>query len=51
MGREELEDILQKHGTIQVVCEFCSEQYFFDRIDVEALLSRESVANQSETRH
>jgi molecular chaperone Hsp33 len=51
MGREELEDILQEHGTIQVGCEFCSEQYLFDRIDVEALLSQESMANQSETRH
>ena len=51
MGREELEDILQEHGTIQVVCEFCSGQYLFDRIDVEALLSRESVVHPSETRH
>jgi len=51
MGKEELEDILQEYGTIQVGCEFCSEQYIFDRVDVETLLSRESVANQSETRH
>jgi len=51
MGKEELEDILREHGTIQVGCEFCSEQYLFDRVDVEILLSRESVANQSETRH
>ena len=51
MGKEELEDILQEHGTIQVGCEFCSEQYLFDRVDVETLLSQESVANQSETRH
>jgi len=51
MGKEELEDILREHGTIQVGCEFCSEQYLFDRVDVEILLSQESVANQSETRH
>jgi len=51
MGKEELEDILREHGTIQVGCEFCSEQYLFDRVDVDILLSRESVANQSETRH
>jgi molecular chaperone Hsp33 len=51
MGREELEDILQEHGAIQVSCEFCSEQYLFDRIDVETLLIQESVANQSKTQH
>ena len=51
MGKEELEGILQEHSTIQVGCEFCSEQYLFDRVDVETLLSRESIAHQSETRH
>lgn len=51
MGRGELEDILQEHGAIQVSCEFCSEQYLFDRIDVETLLAQESVANQSKTQH
>jgi len=51
MGREELEDILQEQGTIQVGCEFCSEHYLFDRIDVETLLAQESLANQSNTQH
>ncbi len=51
VGKEELEDILQEHGTIQVGCEFCSEQYLFDSVDVEILLSQENVANQSETQH
>ena len=51
MGREELEDILQEQGTIQVGCEFCSEHYLFDRIDVETLLAQESLTNQSKTQH
>lgn len=51
MGREELEDILQKHGTIQVGCEFCGKQYLFDGVDVETVLSQDSVAYQAETRH
>jgi len=51
LGREELEDILQERGNIQVGCEFCSEQYLFDRVDVETLLSQESMAVQSETLH
>jgi molecular chaperone Hsp33 len=51
LGQEELEDILQERDTIQVGCEFCGEQYYFDRIDVKTILSQESVTNQSETRH
>ena len=51
LGSEELEDILNEHGAIQVGCEFCSEHYLFDRIDVEILLAQESVANQSKTQH
>ena len=51
IGREELEDILQERGSIEVNCEFCNEQYLFDKIDVETLLLQESVANQSESRH
>ena len=51
MGREELENILQERGAILVSCEFCGEQFLFDGLDVEALLSRESAAYQSETRH
>jgi molecular chaperone Hsp33 len=51
LGSDELEDILKEHCTIQVGCEFCSERYLFDRIDVETLLAQESVANQSKTQH
>jgi molecular chaperone Hsp33 len=51
MGNEELESILQERGSIEVGCEFCSKQYFFDRVDLEVLLLAESMANPSETRH
>ena len=51
LGAEELEEILQEQGTIDVGCEFCGKQYLFDRIDVETMLAHESVASQSETRH
>ncbi|MDD2659308.1 MAG: Hsp33 family molecular chaperone HslO [Methylococcales bacterium] len=52
MGREELENILEERGDIQVSCEFCGEQYLFDGFDVEVVLSREeSAAYQSKTRH
>ena len=51
LGRTELENILQEQGAIEVNCEFCSEQYNFDKVDVENMLSQESMINDSETRH
>ncbi len=51
LGRTELENILQERGNIEVNCEFCSERYNFDKVDVENMLSQESMANDSETRH
>jgi molecular chaperone Hsp33 len=51
MGRTDLEEILAERGVIEVVCEFCSEQYHFDKVDVENILSRESTAPESTTRH
>ncbi|MDD2863361.1 MAG: Hsp33 family molecular chaperone HslO [Methylococcales bacterium] len=37
MGENELQAILQERETIDVTCEFCSENYRFDAQDVEAL--------------
>jgi molecular chaperone Hsp33 len=51
LGRDELEDIVKEHVAIQVGCEFCSEHYLFDGVDVETLLAQESVANQSKAQH
>ena len=51
MGRTELEDILKERDIIEVNCEFCSEQYRFDKVDVENILSRKNTVNDSETRH
>jgi molecular chaperone Hsp33 len=51
MGREELEFILQERDLIEVGCEFCSKHYHFDKIDVEALLHEEPVANDPITLH
>jgi len=51
MGRTELEDILKERDVIEVTCEFCSERYRFDKVDVENILSQKNTANNSETRH
>lgn len=51
MGKEELESILEERGGIEVICEFCSEHYHFDNIDVNTLLLADNVAVDSATVH
>jgi len=38
----ELEDILRQHGSITMDCEFCNQQYQFQRSDIAALLPERS---------
>lgn len=40
LGIEELKAILLEKNTIDVDCEFCGEQYCFDRVDMENLFPR-----------
>lgn len=52
LGRSELESVLQERETIEVDCQFCGAQYYFDRIDVENLLSNPVInEDESPTRH
>lgn len=52
LGRSELEAILQERKTIEVDCQFCGEQYLFDKVDVESLLTNpDSIESDSSTRH
>lgn len=37
LGKEEIEDILDKEGSIKVGCQFCNKEYVFDRADAEKL--------------
>lgn len=49
LGRAELESILKEQELVEVVCEFCSHRYSFDRIDVERILMTGLTSN--DTRH
>lgn len=51
LGRDDLEEILQTQGIVDVNCEFCGRKYQFDRVDVEGLLAEIAVAHAAETRH
>ena len=39
LGRQELADLLEERGDIEVRCEFCNRGYRFDSVDVEALFA------------
>lgn len=38
LGSEELDAIVETEGRVDVSCEFCNQQYRFDRLDVQRLL-------------
>jgi len=51
LGERELEDILQERGAIDVDCEFCREHYHFDKIDIETLVTGQTMGNISGLQH
>lgn len=38
LGSEELDEIVESQGEVEVSCEFCNEQYKFDPLDVSRIL-------------
>ncbi|PPC90479.1 MAG: Hsp33 family molecular chaperone HslO [Methylobacter sp.] len=51
LGKAELESILQERGAIEVDCEFCGAHFLFDKVDTSLLMSKDTVINESQTRH
>ena len=50
LGSDEVHDILEQQGNIEVDCEFCNAHYEFDRIDVDALFAP-AIAGSTATKH
>ena len=46
LGRQELADMLSRDGEARVSCEFCREQYHYDRQDLERLLAEAAAAGR-----
>lgn len=44
LGQEDIEDLVEESGIVNVQCEFCNENYKFDAVDVSALF----IATNSE---
>ncbi len=50
LGRDEVEAALaSRHDEIEVICEFCAQRYYFDRIDAEHLLSASAALDMPDT--
>jgi len=50
LGSDEVHDILEEQGKIEVDCEFCNAHYEFDRIDVDALFAP-AIGSSTVTKH
>ena len=51
LGQEEVGSILKDEGVVDVNCEFCNQNYVFDKVDVEQLFSSDIINNISPTIH
>ena len=51
LGRDEVDDIVNKQNEISITCEFCNARYAFDKVDVEQLFRGYEFASPGLTRH
>lgn len=52
LGQEEVRDILQEQGQVEVHCDFCNQGYRFDPVDAEQLfLADDATPEVPSTRH
>jgi len=51
LGSNEIHQLLEDVGVVQVDCEFCGKQYTFDKVDAEALFASDSPTEPPTTRH
>ncbi|MEA5445463.1 Hsp33 family molecular chaperone HslO [Gammaproteobacteria bacterium AB-CW1] len=51
LGTEEVEEIIEAQGRVEVSCEFCGRSYHFDKVDTAELFADSSSSLGSSTRH
>ncbi|MEK9824825.1 MAG: Hsp33 family molecular chaperone HslO, partial [Methylotenera sp.] len=51
LGEEEISNILQEQGKIEVNCDFCNTHYSFDQVDAAQLLATEVSSQSSKQIH
>ncbi|MGB5832109.1 MAG: Hsp33 family molecular chaperone HslO [Thiohalocapsa sp.] len=50
MGRQEVDDIVEERGSVDVTCEFCNRDYSFDAVDAHELFANGVVPADANTR-
>ena len=45
IGKEELEDIIEKDGKAEILCHFCNKKYNFTREELEKILLKLKVTS------
>ncbi len=50
LGAEELNNIIEERGDIEVNCDFCNTQYTFDKVDAAQLMVNEAVTTEASTK-
>lgn len=43
LGYDEINDLYQEQGPIQVICEFCGQRYVFDKDDINQLFEKDTL--------
>ncbi len=51
LGPDEVHDIIKQEKKISVGCEFCNQQYEFDRVDAEQLFASDTPPPSSDSTH
>ena len=51
LGYDEVRDILEQQGNVSVNCEFCSQAYTYDAVDIERLFAASDQPEVPRTRH
>jgi len=51
LGRDEVDDIVNKQNEVAITCEFCNARYAFDSVDVEQLFRGHEFVPPGLTRH
>lgn len=51
LGYDEMRAILEEQGDVSVNCEFCSQRYVFDAVDIEQLFAAAAQPEVPQTRH
>jgi molecular chaperone Hsp33 len=51
LGWDEVQSVLDEQGMVEVNCEFCNQQYRFDKVDAEQVFAAEVLLDASGTVH